>query len=186
MSQLLSTLDVAMLQENDNVFLQLMQQNGFSTIEDISFRRYGINTHDFILIHIYQPEPTAPASSIKEFFEKHFKIQIELSGIITVQGFTLYRIISAEVSQVKITATYDVCTVQSVLAAAVKEQHAISPSDIPGVKSEVDFFETISMPDTDMIEDAAAQIAYKRFDEETMHSSAREIGRSSVEKRWVK
>lgn len=182
MSQLLSTLDVAMLQENDNVFLQLMQQNGFSTIEDISFS-WANEQQDFILIHIYQPEPTAPASSIKEFFEKHFKIQIELSGIITVQGFTLYRILSAEVSQVKITATYDICTVQSVLAAALTGHKYVSSDEEHYDDSSVDI---VSMPELDAIEDTTAQIAYERFDEETMHSSSRDVGRSSVEKRWVK
>jgi len=183
MSQLFPILDIAMLQENTGVILTLMQQSGLPDIKHVGFDQQSTGR---IVAMISESHPVCNYHEIIAFFKDKLKMEVDLCHIDTQTVIRSFKLLSAEVSQVKITAIYDVCTVQSVLAAAVKEQHAISPSDIPGVKSEVDFFETISMPDTDMIEDATAQIAYERFDEETMHSSAREIGRSSVEKRWVK
>ncbi len=184
MSQLLSTLDVAMLQENAGVILALMQQSGLPDIKHVGFDQQSTGR---IVAMISESHPVCNYHEIIAFFKDKLKMEVDLCHIDTQKVIRSFKILSAEVSQVKITATYDVCTVQSVLAAAVKEApHPDDVGRIIPVTEPVEMVETISMPDTDMIEDATAQIAYERFDEETMHSSAREIGRSSVEKRWVK
>lgn len=186
MSQLLSTPDVAMLQENAGVILQLMQQAGLPDIKQVGFDQQSTGR---IVAMISESHPVCNYHEIIAFFKDKLKMEVDLCHIDTQKVIRSFKILSAEVSQVKITATYDVCTVQSVLAAAVKETP--HPDRLTRGSTEYGDLEyviigTISMPDTDMIEDATAQIAYERFDEETMHSSVREIGRSSVEKRWVK
>lgn len=181
MSQLLSTLDVAMLIDNADVIMSLIQQSGFPNVSMVSINK----RFDDVVIMMVKEDPTVTLSeTIVSFFRDKLKLEIELCGVAIKPCIRSFKILSAEVSQVKITTTYDVCTVQSVLAAAVKEQEEVSVSE--SGREVIDNGIEISMPDTDMIEDATAQIAYERFDEETMHSSAREIGRSSVKKRWMK
>lgn len=184
MSQLLSTLDIALLQENAGVILSLMQQAGFKHINNVSF---VVNALDqpFLRLH----EATSPISrytcaELYKFFREKLRISIELSEVDTLNQYSAFKILSAEVSQVKITVTYDICTVQSVLAAAVKEHDEVSVSE-SGTEV-IDNGIVISMPDDDVIEDATAQIAYERFDDDPYDTSVSKVSRSSVEKRWVK
>ncbi len=207
MSQTAQFLDVYMLQENANIILSLMQQAGFSSIQHIGFMlknaavgqstvdpdvvniTYKITGHSYIILNIIESPPVCNYHDIIAFFKDKLKIEIDLIGIDQKEIIRSFKILSVEVSQVKITATYDVCTVQSVLAAAVQEvphpDGIVRGSSVIGEIEPV-MVETVSMPDDDMVGDATAQIAYERFDDETYDTSASEVSRSSVEKRWVK
>lgn len=190
MSQLLSTLDIAMLQENAGVILSLMQQTtDLVNIIKLDFVVTATqNPEMFVDVH-YKPTFAPVDRAIENFFKNCLFLDVVLNTYVPMEHKLIYRILSAEVSQVKITATYDICTVQSVLAAAVQEvPHPDGIVRGTSVIGEIDpvMVETVSMPDDDAIGDATAQIAYERFDDETYDTSASEVGRSSVEKRWMR
>lgn len=188
MTQVTQYLDVLMLDENKDVILSLMQQSGFPTIESVYFalKHFGSNAYPHIVMHIIEKHPLYNYHDYITFFKDKMKMEIEIIGIDQVEIIRSFKILSAEVSEVKITQTYEICTVQSVLAAAVQTEHAISASDIPGVKSVVEFFATISMPELESIEDITRDIAWEKYDDAAMHSGGREMGVMSVETRWIR